>query len=211
MAAPSSTVAQLRKAWQAGVRPSSAWWTVGLSCVAWAAVCRVGFDVAPGIADQVGAALRGDAVAARTLLVTTVSQAAVLLLALAAAAVAIAALAAAIASRLGPIRPAMASGLALAPRPHRVTLGFGVTAGLLALGVVALRGRIAGAARAADASDAALVQLWRGSVVEVLLVIGVLAIACGVIELWLGRRDLRLAIERGLSPSDRPRGGTARP
>jgi hypothetical protein len=210
MSAPGSTVAQLRRAWQAGVRPSSGWWTVGLSCVAWAGVCRVGFDVAPSLVDQVGAALRGDAVAARTLLGTIVSHAALLLLAMAAAAVAIAALAAAIAGRLGPIRPTAASGLALAPRPQRVGLGFGVTAVLVAVGVLALRGRIAGAARAADASEAALVQLWRGSVVEVLLVIGGLAIACGMIELWLGRRDLLAAIEAGTSTRERPRGGIPR-
>jgi hypothetical protein len=52
-----------------------------------------------------------------------------------------------------------------------------------------LRSRIAGAARAADASADGLVALWHGTALELASAIGVAMVAVGVLEAWWARSD----------------------
>ncbi len=183
------------------MRPESAWLTAGLSCLAVAVAAHGGQGSIAAFAESVGAAaavvLRSpdpDLAAARPVLAQAalggLSALAILAVAIGAAAV----LAGAVLGRLGPVRPAVARGLGVKPAASRLRIAIGgavLISGLLAFD---LQRRVAGAARAADASADALAILWRDSAIATLLAAAAAMIAVGVLEALQQRRDQHVAL-----------------
>lgn len=175
-------------------------------CVGLSLATGLRSDVPAAVGDRVAAALATGGVAARTFAVDGLNTAIAMMLVLGAIVVGILIVTAAVSGRLGAIDPSAASGLELGPRPRRVRVAVVAAALLLGVGSVLVRARIAGAARAADASPEALVALWRGSAGETLWAIGVALLAIAAFELWQSRRDLELALVEGEERSaSRPR------
>jgi len=91
--------------------------------------------------------------------------------------------------RLGAARPATGQGLGMKDVPMRLRVGVGGAAVIVGVAVFDLQRRIAGGARAADASETGLVALWQGSATASLLSIGAAMIVVGAAEAWQVRRD----------------------
>ncbi|MBK8241489.1 MAG: hypothetical protein IPK74_38760 [Deltaproteobacteria bacterium] len=158
----------------------------------------LGSDAPTELGDGVAAALAHGGVAARTFAAQGLNTALAVMSAMGAVVIAIVIVAAAASGRLGAIDPGAAAGLELPPRPARLRVAIVAVALSLGVGaVVVMRARIAGAARAADASPEALVALWRGSAGDTLMAIGLALLAIAAFELWQSRRDLELALLEG--------------
>ena len=141
----------------------------------------------PGtIADRVRAAFAGDPASFASALAIDALGLVAAIAAIVLAAIVIASL---LLGRLGPITPELAHGLALPQPPVRVRVGVGLGALMFVLLVFELRSRIAGAARAADASADGLVALWHGSTLALATSLGIAMIAVGVLEAWWARSD----------------------
>lgn len=114
-------------------------------------------------------------------------------LGLAIVAIAASVLAAALLGRLGPVRPASARGLGLGVVPQRLRIAVGGAAFVAVLLAFDLQRRIAGAARAADATEDGLGALWFDGGTATLMAAGVAMIAAGALEAWQRRVDQRVA------------------
>lgn len=90
--------------------------------------------------------------------------------------------------RLGPIDPALDDRLG-APRPPVAPL-FGVALAAVLLVVVGgdVSELLVGGARAAEASESALVELWHRGALRMLVGLGLAACAIGLVESWWSRR-----------------------
>ncbi len=166
-------------------------------CVALSLATGVSSDAPTDLGDGVAAALADGGVAARTFATQGLNTAIAVMSAMGAIVIAIVIVAAAASGRLGAIDPGAAAGLELPPRPVRMRVAIVAVALSLGVGAVVVRARIAGAARAADASPEALVALWRGSAGDTLMAIGLALLAIAAFELWQSRRDLELALLEG--------------
>jgi hypothetical protein len=182
--------ARIRRAWRAGLRGRSAWLGTGIALVIAATVLRAWAPAPAEIAARVRVALvGGDASTFASALAVDALWLFGGIAAIACASMIVAGLAL---GRLGPID--VDRNLAIEQPPIRVRVGLGLGALLFVLGAFELRARMAGAARAADASADGLVALWHGSALELATAIGVAMIAVGVLEAWWARVDRLLVL-----------------
>jgi hypothetical protein len=195
----SPSPSRLRRAWQGGARAESAWLAAGLACVALAGAVRwsrPGRLADHALVGEIAAVLRephldrdrigavvGDVVAAGLGVA----------LGLAVVAIAASVLAAAVLGRLGPVRPAIARGLGLGVVPQRLRIAVGGAAFVAVLLAFDLQRRIAGAARAGDATEDSLGALWFDGGTATLMAAGVAMIAAGTLEALQQRADRRVA------------------
>ena len=180
--------ARIRRAWAAGRRPSSMWLPTGIALVGVAALVAAWRpDATDVLAHTRDALARGGEGAAEIVL----AGAGVLLvgagsvIALVIAALVIAGL---VQGRLGPIDPSLEERLAAPRAPVGVVFGIVLAALLLIVVGGDVAELVVGGARAADASAAALRELWHGGVLRVLSSLGLAACAVGVVETWWSRR-----------------------
>jgi hypothetical protein len=90
--------------------------------------------------------------------------------------------------RLGPIDPGLEAGLG-APRVRPpILLGIALATIVLVVAGGDTIALVVGGARAADASQVALVRLWRDGALGLLVALGVGACAVGIVESWSSRR-----------------------
>ncbi len=90
--------------------------------------------------------------------------------------------------RLGPMDPSLEDRLG-APRPPVAALtGMALAAVLLVVVGGDVAELVVGGARAADASEAALRELWHRGALRVMLTLGLAAAAIGLVESWWSRR-----------------------
>lgn len=195
----SPSPSRLRRAWQGGARADSAWLAAGIGCVALAGALRWSRPsgiVEHGLVRQLAAALRepDPSLEGASAIVGDVLTAGLgVALGLAIVAIAASVLAAALLGRLGPVRPASARGLGLGVVPQRLRIAVGGAAFVAVLLVFDLQRRIAGAARAADATEDGLGALWFEGGTATLMAAGVAMIAAGALEAWQLRADQRVA------------------
>lgn len=195
----SPSPSRLRRAWQGGARVDAAWLAAGIGCVAMAGAIR--WSRPAGIAEHtvvrdLAAALREpdlDLDRAGTIVADVAAAGLAGALGLALVAIAASVLAAAVLGRLGPVRPASARGLGLGAVPQRLRIAVGGAAFVAVLLAFDLQRRIAGAARAADATQDGLAALWFDGGTATLMAAGVAMIAAGALEAWQRRADLRTA------------------
>jgi hypothetical protein len=208
-----ASAARIRRAWRAGLRGRSTWLTAGISCVIASVVLRGWTPQLDAPAIRVRAVLAGQG-AEVFAYATALAQDALGLLAMSMAIVLSAVVIAALAlGRIGPIDSEAAQGLGIVEPPLRLRIGVGLGALLLAVLSLELRGRIAGAARAADAGASGLLALWHGSAVQLLGVLGLAMTAVGVLEAWWYRHDRLLALRPSVEQARaeaRERGGRRR-
>lgn len=182
---------RLGRAWQAGVRTQSAWLPTGVACVGLA--MWLSWGTAPGerIAAKITAALGdpGRDVAVLEVIDAVLSAGLVVLGSIAIIVLLAVVLTGALLDRLGAVRPAAGQGLGMKDVPMRLRIGVGGTAVIVGVAMFDLQRRIAGGARAADASDAGLVALWQGSAIASLFSIGAAMIVVGAAEAWQVRCD----------------------
>ncbi|HEY0134585.1 MAG TPA: hypothetical protein VGB85_10905 [Nannocystis sp.] len=172
---------RLARAQRAGLRPGSPWLTPAVMCLALAAGLRWGGPAALGRWRAVW--MQGTVEGVGAVVVPLMIGAAVV-------AVAVAALA----GSLGWVDARAREGLAVG---ELRSAGRGLLALLVpVLVVLVLAGVVAGAARAVDASEAALIGLWWAWAQRLLVGVGGLLLVAGVVDRALGRRRLWLALHR---------------
>jgi hypothetical protein len=193
----SPSPSRLRRAWQGGARAESAWLAAGIGCVTlagairWSRPARLGEHALVG---EIAAAIREPDLDQLGVIVGDVVAAALgVAFGLAVVAIAASVLAAAVLGRLGPVRPAIARGLGLGVVPQRLRIAVGGAAFVAVLLAFDLQRRIAGAARAADATEDGLGALWFDGGTATLMAAGVAMIAAGALEAWQQRADRRVA------------------
>lgn len=179
------------------MRPDSAWLAAGLGCAALAAQLRWAEGSMAGVVEPIAVALRDpgvDLADAAAAVGASLDGAFAVLVRLAVLVVGAGLLAAALLGRLGPVRPGAVRDLGgIGPVPARLRVAIAGTVVLVGFVAVDLQRRVAGGARAADASADALTQLWRGGASGTLFAVAVAMIVAGAIEALQMRRDQRAA------------------
>jgi hypothetical protein len=186
--------ARIRRAWAAGRRPSSMWLPTGIALLGLAALVAVSPpDATLVLARTRDALARGGEGAGEIALeaVTTLLVGAASVIALVIAALVIAGL---LQGRLGPIDPALEDRLGAPRPPTAAVLGIVLAAVLLVVVGADVMEVAVGGARAADASEAALAELWHGGALRVLVTLGLAASAIGIVESWWSRRAELIAL-----------------
>lgn len=192
-ASPSGS--RLRRAWQAGVRAESAWLPTGVACCGLA--LWLSSAAAPGAAPNEAIAAKitvalGDPGRDTAVLevIDAALSAGIVVLGSIAIIVALAVLlTGAVLDRLGAVRSESGRGLGMKHVPIRLRVAIAGAATICGVAAFDLQRRIAGGARAADASEAGLTALWQGSATATLSAIGVAMIVVGAAEAWQIRRD----------------------
>lgn len=103
-------------------------------------------------------------------------------------------LAAVLMRRLGPVRPQAARGLGIGPLPQRLRVMIVGAVVLAGASLMDLQRRVAGGARAADATADGLSTLWLDSATATVFAVGVAMILSGTIEAWQRARDQHAAL-----------------
>jgi hypothetical protein len=178
------------------VRPDSRWLAAGIACVGLSVWLRSGVALRPELRDEIAAALADprdlDAMWAVLGSVTgfglAVLAGGVLVIAVSIV------LAATLLGRLGPIDVDAGRGLGMSMPPMRLRVAVGGAAVLAGAMAFDVQRRLAGGARAADASANALEVLWSHSATGSLLAIGVAMLVVGAAEAWQMRRDQIVAL-----------------
>jgi hypothetical protein len=185
----------VRRAWQAGVRTQSAWLPTGVACVGLA--LWLSSAVAPGerMRTKIATALADPSEGSTLAVVDAVLSAGLVVIGSIAIIVALSVLATGVVlDRLGAIRPSAGRGLGMHGVPMRLRVAIGGAAVIAGAAAFDLQRRIAGGARAADASATGLGALWQGSAIATLSSIGIAMIVVGVAEAWQVRRDQLAAL-----------------
>lgn len=180
--------ARIRRAWAAGRRPGSMWLPVGLAlCGLAGAIDGWHPDPRASTAELRGALARGgdEALEIARSAIGAASFGALVIAGIVVGAMFVAAL---VQGRLGPIDPELESQLDAPPVRAPVGLGIVLAAALLAAVSGDVAAVVVGGSRAADASEAALLQLWQLAAVRLFAALGLGACAIGLAEWWWSRR-----------------------
>lgn len=183
------------------MRPDSAWLAAGLACVAVAGTLRwsrasIAAAQEPALR-RITQVLRSpeiDLDQAWTAVADVLAAAVGVLLVMSGVVLAASVLAAAVQRRLGPMRSGVARELGVGTVPQRLRIAVGGAVFVAILVAFDLQRRLAGAARAADATEDALGVLWFDGGTATLVAAGVAMIAAGAIDSWQQRNDQRLAV-----------------
>ena len=183
----------MARAWRAGLRPRSRWWTLALFAIVAAQWASADAEVLrEGLAQWWGLAAQGQVDLSR------LAAIGVWLGVFPAVAVMAAVFATGFAGALGPIRPREREKVT----PTRPWLGPGplvVVLVIMGLAVATLGSVVAGAARSVDASEPALVELWQTWAVRVIGGTAAILLVGGAAEWWLARRTVRRSLYRTVS------------
>jgi hypothetical protein len=202
---------RLRRAWQAGLRPGSRWLVLGLTLVgvtAWVGRSTGELDPRP-VAVQLELTLV-DPSRASAVLMDLVHAALAVAGVVVAMVLGVVLLVATLTGGLGPIDAAQRRGLALGRvRVSGLPL-VAIAAAALLISGGQLAAVVAGASRAVDASEGGLVAAWQGWAMHTAWMLALVLVGCGLVELGLARRRLRLALHQsvaGAREDMRRRGG----
>ena len=182
------SAARIRRAWAAGRRPSAMWLSVGLTLFGLAGLVAWWQPEAAGFTTMLRQSLAhgGDAT---TAIVTSAFGAALVGAAIVAAIVLAAIVGAGLLQgRLGPIDHELEAQLGAPSVRSPVLLGIVLAAVLVAIAAGDALALLVGGSRAADASEAALAELWRGGALRLLVALGLAACVVGLVETWWSRR-----------------------
>jgi len=188
------SAARIRRAWAAGRRPSSMWLSVGLALLGIAGLLAWWRPEAAAFTTTVREALARGGDGVGDLVLAAFAAAVVGAGVVAAIVLAAIVLAGLLQGRLGPIDPELEARLAAPPARTPALAGILLAAVLLAIVAGDAMALLVGGARAADASEAGLAELWQRGASRLVVALGLAACAVGLIESWWSRRAELVAL-----------------